>query len=114
MKTCPHMSTVQTFNYCASWPDVGQCLVVQTVMNNMSKDKPETSMTHVALKSTLRSVVRSGTCGRIHAPGTGRQSDERLSNNFHLRRFEIEQILCRAQQHDGCKINYLLLHDTCR
>ena len=51
--------TVQIFNSCASRPDVCQCLVVQIPIDNMSKNKPSTSMTHVACESKLRSVVRS-------------------------------------------------------
>ena len=51
--------TVQTFNSCASRPDVCQCLVVQIPIDNMSENKPSTSMTHVACESKLRSVVRS-------------------------------------------------------
>ena len=51
--------TVQTFNSCTGRPDVRQCLVVQIPMNNMSKNKPSTPMTHVACDSKLRSVVRS-------------------------------------------------------
>ena len=68
----PLYSTVQTFNSCTSQPDVCQYLVVQSPMDNMSKNKPSTSMTHVACKSKLRSVVRSGhPC--IHAQETGCQ-----------------------------------------
>ena len=33
--------TVQTFNSCASQPDVCQCLVVKTPMDNMSKEISE-------------------------------------------------------------------------
>ena len=51
--------TVQTFNSCSSRPDVRQCLVVQIIVNNMSKNKPSTLMTHVACESKLLSVVRS-------------------------------------------------------
>ena len=36
-----------------------QCLVVQTPMDNEKKNKPTTSMTHVAYESKLYSVVRS-------------------------------------------------------
>ena len=39
--------TVQTFNSCTSRRDVCQCLVAQTPMDNMSKNEPITSMTHV-------------------------------------------------------------------
>ena len=46
-------STVQTFKPCSSRPDVSQCLVVLTPMDNMDE------MTNVACDSKLRSVVRS-------------------------------------------------------
>ena len=39
--------------------DVCQCLVVQIPLGNMSKNKPSTSMAHVACESKLGSVVRS-------------------------------------------------------
>ena len=39
----PNSCTVQTFNPCTSRPGVCQCLVVQTPMDNMSK---EVSQTH--------------------------------------------------------------------
>ena len=51
--------TVQTFNSCTSWPVVCQCQIVQIPMNNMSKNKPSTPMTHVACESKLVSFVRS-------------------------------------------------------
>ena len=51
--------TVQIFNSCTSQPDVCQCLVVQTPMKNMSRNKPNTSMKHVACELKLGSVVRS-------------------------------------------------------
>ena len=44
---------------CTSRPDVCQCLVVQIPINIMSKNKPSTSMTHVACESKLRSIERS-------------------------------------------------------
>ena len=44
----PLAPTVQTFSSCTSRTDVCQCLVVQTLVNNMPKSKPSTSMTHVA------------------------------------------------------------------
>ena len=50
-------STYITFR--PSRPDVYQCLVVRSAMLNMSKNKPGTSMTHVARESKLCSVVRS-------------------------------------------------------
>ena len=49
-------------------------LVIQTPMDNMSKDKPSTSIKHVDYESMLNSFVRSGTCGHIHAQETGWQS----------------------------------------
>ena len=52
-------STVKIFNPCTSLPDVCQYLVLQTAMDNMSKDMPSTPMTHVACESKLRSVARS-------------------------------------------------------
>ena len=52
-------NTVQTFNSCNSRSDVCQCLVVQTPRNNMSKNKPNTSMIHAVIQSKQRSVVRS-------------------------------------------------------
>ena len=51
--------TVQTFNSSTSRPDVCWSLVVQTPMDNMSVNKPNTLMTHKACESKLRSVVRS-------------------------------------------------------
>ena len=40
-------------------PDVCQCLVVQTPMDDLSKNKPSTSMIHTACKSKLCTVVWS-------------------------------------------------------
>ena len=51
--------TVQTFNSCTSRLDVCYCLVVQTPMDNMLKNKPNTSMTHAVFESKQRPVVRS-------------------------------------------------------
>ena len=51
--------TVQTFHLCTSRLDVLQCLVVPTPMDNMSKNKPSISMSHVAYELKLRSAVRS-------------------------------------------------------
>ena len=51
--------TVQTFNSCTIRPDVCQCLVVHTSIDNPSKNKPSTSMTQVACELKLRSVERS-------------------------------------------------------
>ena len=42
----------------AARADVRQCMVVHTPMDNMSKNKPSTYMTHVACESKMRSVVR--------------------------------------------------------
>ena len=46
--------TVQICNSCTSRPDVCQCLVVQKPMDNMSKHKPNISMTDVACESKLQ------------------------------------------------------------
>ena len=51
--------TEKTFNSCTSQPDNYQCLVVQTLMDNMSKNKPSTPMAHVACESKLCLVMRS-------------------------------------------------------
>ena len=51
--------TVQTFNSCTSRPDVCYCLVVQTPIDNMSKNKLSTSMAHIACESKLHWVLRS-------------------------------------------------------
>ena len=51
--------TVQIVNSSTSRPDVCQCLVGQIPIDNMSKNKPSTSMTRVASESKLCSVVRS-------------------------------------------------------
>ena len=56
---CQPALTVQTFNSCTNRPDVCQSLVLQTPMDNMSKDKPSISVFHIAWKSKLRLVVRS-------------------------------------------------------
>ena len=47
----PSKVTLQTFNSCTSRPAVLQCLVGQTPIDNISKDKPNTSVTHVAGES---------------------------------------------------------------
>ena len=39
--------TVQASNSCTSQLDVSQCLVVQTPLDNMSRNKPSTPMIHV-------------------------------------------------------------------
>ena len=52
-------ATVLTINSCTSRPDVRHCLVVQTPMDNMSKNMPSTPMAHVACRSKLCLVVRS-------------------------------------------------------
>ena len=36
--------TIQTFNSCTIRPNVCQCLVVHTSIDNLSKDKPSTSV----------------------------------------------------------------------
>ena len=55
---------MQTFNSCTNnW------LYVVASMGNMSKNKPSTSMTHVACESKLQHV-----CGVIHIQATGWQS----------------------------------------
>ena len=66
--------TVHTFNSYTSRTDACQWLVVQTPTDNKKKDKPSTSATHVGYESEIRSVVKSGTCGHIHAQDTGLQS----------------------------------------
>ena len=48
-------AVVQISNSCTSRPDVCQCLVVQTPIDNMSKNRPRTSNG----PSSLRSYVRS-------------------------------------------------------
>ena len=48
------LSAVQTFNSCTSRPDVWQCLVVHTPTNNMSGNRPTTSMKHVAYEFQAR------------------------------------------------------------
>ena len=61
-KVCPlqsHIRTIQAFNSCISRPDVWQCLVVKTPIDNMSKNRPCTSMAYVACESKLRSVGNS-------------------------------------------------------
>ena len=52
-------SRVQTFNSCTKRLGVCQCLVVEIPIDNMSKNKPNTSMTHGPCDSKLCSVVRS-------------------------------------------------------
>ena len=54
---CQHK--IKTFNSCMSRSDVCQCLVVQTPLDNMSKNKPSISMSQIASESESRSVVRS-------------------------------------------------------
>ena len=64
---CPHQTnenmpktlTVQTFNSFTSRLDVYQCMVVQTSLDDMSKNKLSTSMTHLAIELKLCSVERS-------------------------------------------------------
>ena len=50
---------VHTFNSCTGRLDICQCLVVQTIMGNMSKIKPNKALAHVACESNIHSVVRS-------------------------------------------------------
>ena len=50
---------VQTFDSCTSRPEVFQCPVIQSPMENTSEHKPNTPMTYVASESKLLSVVRS-------------------------------------------------------
>ena len=57
--------TVQMFNSCTSSPDVCPCLVVQKPMDNMSKNKPSTSMTHLVRESKPCSVVRSSVLRKL-------------------------------------------------
>ena len=66
--------TVQTSNSCTSRPDVDQCLVAQTPMYNMSKNKPSTSITHVAceLGSVVRKFGGNRTCGHLLCPACPR------------------------------------------
>ena len=53
------LPTVQAYNSYTSRPDVRQCLVVQTPMENKLRYNPSTSMTQVACESQLRPVMRS-------------------------------------------------------
>ena len=60
-----------------------------TKMSN--KNKPSTSMTQVAYESKLRSVMRSGACGRIYSQETGWQSDAwdvTLSTDYVIKRHD--------------------------
>ena len=65
----------------------------KTTKNNMSnKNKPSTSMTQVTYESKLRSVMRSGACGRIYSLETGWQSDARavtLSTDYVITRQDL-------------------------
>ena len=47
---------VLAFNSFTSRPDVCQYLAVQTLMDNMSKNKPSTTMAHVPCKPILRQL----------------------------------------------------------
>ena len=51
--------TVQTFDSCTSRPDVCRCMVVQTLIEYISRNKPNTSMTSIASESKLRLVTSS-------------------------------------------------------
>ena len=71
-----NIHTVQTFNSCTSRPDVCQCLVVQSPIDNMSNNRPSTSMTHVATficedihASMPRKRGGNRACGRVLCPG---------------------------------------------
>ena len=79
------------------WTSECQCQVLQTHMDNMSKTKPRTSMTHVhvACESKLRSVVRSGTCGRIHAQKYGWQTVHAVVYHARAAHAFSEGITCR-------------------
>ena len=69
--TRPYTSppTAQTFNSCSSQPDdVCQCLVAQTSMDNMSKNKPSAPMTHIACESKQLLIVWSETHGVASMP----------------------------------------------
>ena len=63
--------SVQIFNSCSSQTDVCQCFVVQTPMDNLSKNKPSTSRTHVACK--YQSYVQLWGHRCIHDQETERQ-----------------------------------------
>ena len=53
------ISTVQAFNSYSSRLDICQCLVVQTPMDNMSKNMSSSFLSHVACEYKLWSIVRS-------------------------------------------------------
>ena len=78
--------TVQTFNSCTNRPDVCQCPVVQTPMNNMSENKPSTQVTYVAYESKLRSVVRSSTLWGQMGPNCQVES---ICGHIFVRHFHI-------------------------
>ena len=59
-------ATVHAFNSCTSRPDVCQCLVVQIPIDNMSKNKPSTSMTHVQMQLANQSHVQLWGHSYIH------------------------------------------------
>ena len=67
-------AAVETINSCTSRPDVCQCLVAQTPVDKMSKNKPSSSMTHVSDETMLSLDGRSGTCVSIHTQETVWQS----------------------------------------
>ena len=58
---CMYVCTVQTFNSCTSRPDVCKCLVVKALVDNNSKNKRSTQMTHIAFETKVRSVLKSHT-----------------------------------------------------
>ena len=53
-------SIVQTFNSCSSRPDVCQCLVTQTPMNNISNNKANTWILHAARLTAILWYVNRG------------------------------------------------------
>ena len=54
-----YSTSVQTSTSCTNRPDICQCLVVQTSMDDRKKHRTSISMIHVALEPKLRSVLRS-------------------------------------------------------
>ena len=70
------VSTVQTFNSCTSRPDVCQCMVVQTLMDNMSKISQAhscllikaTFSCEVVHASMSRNMGDNWACGRVLCP----------------------------------------------
>ena len=60
-------TTVQTFNSCTSRPDICQCLVVQTPMDNMSKTGAKDINDPRSLQIKATFSCEDWTCGCIHA-----------------------------------------------